>query len=390
MIIGVIMFNLYKKIILLFLICLLPLCSKEIKIGMSADFSDSISYLGNNMRTGILTYLNTFNKTSEHKFKLITLDDKYNPLIASKNVRKLISDDNVIAFLGNVGTPTANVIIPILNEKKVILFGAYSGGNILREKANNKYVFNYRASYAQESYFIVTNLLKLGLKPNQIALFTQNDTYGDSGYSGALKAFKKYGHDLSKVVHGRYTRGTLNIEIALSKMLDTNETLKAIVIVGVDKPTVKFIKYAKEDFPNVKFFSLSPINSKEVAKKINKYNKDMYTTQVVPLLSSKKIKIVEEYKSKLKNEFPLESPNIISFEGYIIAKLFIESIKNIDLKKLDSKVVYSELNKMKNIDIGLGFSSFFDNVTHQYSSKLWLSTIKNEKLVDVLWDDIYK
>ncbi|MGB5793470.1 ABC transporter substrate-binding protein, partial [Poseidonibacter sp.] len=118
--------NILKKIFLL-TILILSLESKEIKIGMSADFSGPIDYLGNSMKTGIQTYLNVINKTSENKYKLITLDDKYNPISASKNVRKLINEEKVVAFLGNLGTPTANVTVPIVNENKIVSFGAYSG-----------------------------------------------------------------------------------------------------------------------------------------------------------------------------------------------------------------------------------------------------------------------
>lgn len=355
--------------------------SNEIKIGMSADFSSSISYLGTNMRIGVLSFLNTYNETSTIKYKLISYDDQYNPIKASANVRKLIDKDKVMALLANVGTPTTNVVIPILNEKKVVLFGTYSGGVDLRTNTLNEYVFNYRASYSQEAYLIAKKLLLQGVKPEEIALFSQNDTYGDSGYYGVIKAFQEFtDFDIRELVHGRYTRGTLNIENALSKMLDFDVNFKAIILISVDKPSIKFIKHAKEDFPNAKFFTLSPINIVELKKHLPKYSKDIYSTQVVPLLDLD-LEIVKEYKRSLAKYFPNEKENLISLEGYISAKLFFETIKNLSFEELNKKSIHESLHTRKDIDIGLGYSSSFQNSSHQFSNKIWLTRIKNGNIV---------
>jgi len=382
--------SLILKNILIFFLLTSYSFSKEIKIGMSADFSGQISYLGNNMRIGILTYLNKINKTSKYKYKLISYDDKYNPLQASLNVRKLIEKDKVIALLGNVGTPTANVVLPIINEHKILFFGAYSGGNVLREINENSYVFNYRTSYSNEAYSIVLNLIRQGLKPSEIAIFTQNDTYGDSGYSGVIKAYRELGiTNLNKIAHARYTKDTLNIESGLSKLLDFDVDFKAIVMVSVDKPFVKFINFAKEDFPDVKFFSLSPLNSAQLIKNKIRFSKDIFITQVVPMLDNN-LSIINEYKNDLKESFPDIEKNLISFEGYIVAKLFVQSLNGLDLNSLDSQSIIKELYKFKNIDIGLGFSNTFDKRTHQYSNKVWLTTIKDENLKEVKWNEIFK
>lgn len=364
--------------------------AKEIKLGMTGDFSGSINYLSDNFKIGIETYLSTINKNSQNKYKLITYDDQYNPILAGNNVRKLI-DEDVVAFIGNIGTPTGNVTIPILNENKIISFGAYSGGDLLRNKATNEYIFNYRPSYSQEAYFLVSNLLLKGIKPEEIAFFTQNDTYGDSGYYGAIKALNDFGYyDVNKLQHGRYTRGTANIENGLSKILDSSTKLKAIVMVSVDAPTIKFIKYAKEDFPDMKFFLLSPINTSAIKKELKTYVKDIYITQVVPLLSSD-LKIVTEYKHNLNEIFPNEQPNLISFEGYIIAKLFIESIKNINKNDILKNDIFEALHKFEELDIGFDFKISFNKDTHQYSQKIWFIKIdENDNEIEANWNDIFE
>ncbi len=373
-----------KKLIFIYFISLLffsTLNAKEIKLGLSADLSGEISYIGINIKKGIESYFNKINKTSTTDYKLIAYDDKYNPIKAAKNVKKLIKKDNVLALIGNVGTPTANVVIPLLEKEKKILFGAYSGGEILRNKALNKYVFNYRASYSQEAYSIMQKIYSLGIKPNEVAVFSQNDTYGDSGFKGVVKAYIEKGYSIYEIPHERYSKGTLNIEGGLSKLLDWNRDFKAIVIVGVNEATEKFISYAKEDFPNAIFFVLSPVNLIDISKKLVKYKKDIYTTQVTPLLTSD-LKAVQEFKEEFKNSFPKSSANLISFEGYLIAKLFVKYLENEDLNSLNTNRLLEIFNTKDSVDIGLGFSSDFMNNQNQYSDKVWFSNVKDEKLVE--------
>lgn len=363
----------------------------EIKVGMSADFTKSVSYIGENMKKGIETYFYKHNKNSKNQYKLISYDDNYNPILASKYTKRLIFDDKVNAILGSVGTPTANVVLPIIKENKIPFIGAYSGGNILRNK-ENKYVFNFRASYTQESYAITKKLLSLGLSVKDIAVFSQNDTYGDSGYFGVLKAIlEEKNVSSSSLAHERYTKDTLNIELGLSKLLDWNNDFKAIIIVGVNKATAKFIEYAKEDFPNAKFFLLSPINVKQIVKELPSFKDDIYSTQILPALSNKnKLKLIDEFKVDYENKFGLKDYNLISFEGYLVAKLFILSIEKdgIDISR-DS--IYKALSDLRDFDIGLGFKSDFNNMNSQYSNKVWISKVNdNFELVSISGDDIFR
>lgn len=383
------MFNLVKKI-LCFIFLFSFLTASEIKVGMTADFSSSISYLGKNMKKGIESYFHKYNKTSTNKYRLISYDDKYDPILASKYVKKLIFEDKVDAILGSVGTPTANVVLPLIKENKIPFIAPYSGGNILRNK-DNKYIFNLRASYTQEAYFLTKKLLNLGLKEDEIAVFSQNDTYGDSGYLGVVKAILDNNQlTTSNFAHERYTKDTDNIEIGLSKLLDWNKSFKAIIVIGVNKATVKFIRNAKEDFPDAKFFVLSPVNIKEVLRQLPSYRDDIYTTLVLPPLQNKKnLQIINEFKNDFELKHGNKDYNLISFEGYLAAKLLIETIEKQSIYPINKASIYDSFKSIKNFDLGLGFNSDFNNKNSQYSNKVWLAKLnENSELILILDDDI--
>ena len=45
-------------------------------------------------------------------------------------------------------------------ERRVLFFGGFTGANVLRHDPPDRYVFNYRASYAEETAAVVNYLVK--------------------------------------------------------------------------------------------------------------------------------------------------------------------------------------------------------------------------------------
>lgn len=360
--------------------------SQEIKVGMSGDFSGSIKYIGKNMAVGIEAYFKHINQESEYQFKLIVKDDKYKPQQTVQNVNEFVLDKEVVALIGNIGTPTSNVILPILKEHNLILFGPYTGGSILREQ--DELAFNYRPSYFSEAYYIVKNLIKKGLKTEDIVIFSQNDTYGQSGFLGAKKALSEYfSHTHKFVTHVRYERGTNNVEKALSYLYDLEKDPKVVLMISTEKQAIKFINLAKDDFPHLKYFHLSPVRIKAIQKQIQPYENNFYVTQLVPPLNSK-LKIIKEYKRILHQFYPNAIPNKTSLEGFIVAKLFVSGVKSSKKSKIKREDLYTIFKKLKDINIGLGFISDFQNNEREYASSIWLTTVRDKKEISISWEDI--
>ena len=115
------------------------------------------------------------------QLRLIAADDGYEPARAAETMKQLFERDQVFGVVGNVGTPTAVVAVPYALQRKMLFFGAFTGAGLLRNDPPDRYVFNYRASYAEETAATVHYLVKVKrLRPEQIAVFAQQDPYGDS------------------------------------------------------------------------------------------------------------------------------------------------------------------------------------------------------------------
>lgn len=380
------MIRVFVCVVMLFS-CSLLWAAENIKIGMSVALTGPVAEIGKNMRTGVESYFEIINQQggiNGRLLELIVIDDGYEPERAAANMRKLINDDGVLAVIGNVGTPTAIVTAPIAEEKKTLLFGAFSGADVLREIPPSRYIINYRASYAEETAEMIRGLLSAGIQPKQIAFFTQRDGYGDAGYRGAINALNARGYgDTGRLTHVRYTRNTLNVEDAVASILDMPIPPKVVIMAGGYSPSAKFITLLQQDIPNIWFLNLSFVGSHALKKTLAKDVENVVVTQVVPSLTSS-LPVVQEYLSVLENNI---EANDVSLEGFIIAKIFCQALFAIE-DDINKENIIDSFESIQSLDIGLGQDIYYDKTEHQAMHDLWLTQIKAGKFKDFVWEMI--
>src|SRR5437763_6474787 len=108
-------------------------------------------------------------------------------------MKDLAESRNVFSFIGNVGTPTAEVEVPFTLEKKMLFFGPFTGAGLLRRDPPDRYVFNYRASYAEETPATGKYLVSVRrIAVDEIAGFAQHAGYGAPGFNGVAKMIRKH------------------------------------------------------------------------------------------------------------------------------------------------------------------------------------------------------
>jgi len=88
------------------------------------------------MRAGLLaafTRINENGGVGGREIILISRDDGYEPDRAVKNTNSLISDDQVFALIGAVGTPTSKAVAPIITDSMIPFFAPFTGAEFLRK-----------------------------------------------------------------------------------------------------------------------------------------------------------------------------------------------------------------------------------------------------------------
>ncbi|WP_201797106.1 ABC transporter substrate-binding protein [Vibrio penaeicida] len=361
-----------------------------IKVGMSTALEGPASGLGTNVKAGVESYFKMVNDAggvNGNKLELIAINDGYEPGKAAKNTRALINDHKVVAMIGNVGTPTAVVTVPIANEMKVPLIGAVTGAGLLRQSPPDRYIINYRASYAQETAAMIDGLLGSGIKPEEIAFFTQKDGYGDAGYNGGVSALKSHGFtDIGSIAHGRYERNTTNVEDGLITVLDAEVEPKAIIMVGAYKPCAEFISLAQEELPDALFLNVSFVGSVSLMKELGEKSEGVIITQVVPHYEAN-LPTVNEFRSSLSSFNNSVPPSFLALEGYLAAKILVDGIKS-KSGILNSEDIVNGIQSLSNFDLGIGTKNMLDATHHQASNDVWPTQIKGGQFVKLNWNEL--
>jgi branched-chain amino acid transport system substrate-binding protein len=355
--------------------------ANEIRFGIVAPFSGSARELGRQMKLGIDTAFNRINDLGGidgRSLRLVAADDGYEPSRTLDAMKQLYDKEQVFGFVGNVGTPTAQVAIPYALEHRALFFGAFTGSGILRNDPPDRYVFNYRASYAEETDAVVRYLIKIRrLQPRQIAVFAQQDSYGDAGFAGVAKAFRALGVSDTAILRLGYKRNTVDVEDAVNQLKAQKLGIRAIVMVATYRAAAKFIEKTKDQYPGMIYSNVSFVGSTALADELmllgSRYASGVIVTQVVPAVSGYSSSVLE-YKNALAKYFPGEAPDYVSLEGYIAANVLIQALTKVG-PQLDTEKLIDTLENMRSIDLGLGTSLNFGRAEHQASHKIWGTAI---------------
>jgi branched-chain amino acid transport system substrate-binding protein len=355
----------------------------EIRFGISAPFSGSAKELGQNMKLGIEAAFNAANANGGvhgRKLRLIAADDGYEPARTAGTMKQLYDTNQVFGLIGNVGTPTAVVALPYALDRKMLFFGAFTGAGLLRNDPPDRYVFNYRASYAEETAAVVNYLVKVKrLAPEQIAVFAQQDAYGDAGFAGvekAIRALRASGD--TPIVRLGYQRNTVDVDDAVAQLQQIQQQknrppIKAVIMVPTYRAADKFIEKTRDLYPDMVYTSVSFVGSTALANELmllgKKYASGVIVTQVVPALEGHS-SLVLDYKSALAKYFPGEAPDYVSLEGYVDATLLIAALRQ-NGPQVDSEKLVTTLENVHDLDIGLGTPVAFSRSEHQGVHKVW-------------------
>lgn len=320
--------------------------SSEIIIGGVMDLEGRSSGLGQGMKAGIEAALQ--NQTiAGRKLRFQVLNDSYTPEKALDATQKLAAD-KVFLFAGNVGTPTAAAVLPLLAEQKIPAVGFFTGAGLLRPGKGD--IINFRASYVQETKAVIDAALKHGIKPTEVCAYVQNDAYGMAGVSGIREALKN--HDdmantltlLDKIIEaneaeparnnigpvGTYTRNTFIARDGYDSLKAWEQrsgvACKLVVTVGTYEAIARFIAYASSKAEPWIFSAVSFTGADDFQKVLNKFNihDQVIMTQVVPL-SDSDLPIVQEARSALGKNY-----GYVSQEGYIVGKLIVHGLRQLE------------------------------------------------------------
>lgn len=363
--------------------------TNDIRLGMTAALSGPVSALGKSMKKGFdmaFAEANAAGGILGRRLTLIVLDDSYHPATAKANMDRLIDDRQVLAIVGNVGTPTARVAVPVARAKKVLFYGALTGASLLRPDPPDRYIINFRPGYGEEIEAMIDGLLANGIEPGEIAFFTQDDSYGTSGYESAVKALERRGFAGARSLpHGRYTRNTLQVESAVITLLEAAVAPRAVIMVGAYAPSAKFIRLARQVLPGARFLNVSFVGSRPLKAALGDDGEGVVVTEVVPPVSAD-LPAVADFRRVAARFAPGAEDDVIAFEGYLAARLFLKGLET--APEISREGIIDGLQSLGELDLGMGAPVHLSRDNHQASHRVWPMVIRGGEYQPLDWSTI--
>lgn len=303
------------------------------------------------------------------KISFKTLDDGFDPKRAVENTRTLIRDDKVFMLFNSTGTAQTAAVLPLLKETKTILFGPVTGASSLREGVN-PYLFHVRASYANESEKIVSQLKQIGV--TRVVYFYQDDGLGKALLGEVKKATAAAG--LTLLAEIKVDPAAPDFAAAAAATAQANPQA---VIVGTAGLT--FPNYAKAVLATAArpvFYGFSVASLDVINRELKEKARGIVLAQVMPSLRNSTIPVVAEYLNLLKARSPAAVPSASQFEGFVHARLLVEGLRRTG-RELSTEAFTKTMQGAREINFGR-FSAKYSPQSHNGSDYVELAIIDGE------------
>ena len=349
----------------------------EIRLGIVIPFTGSAKENGQNYKHGIdvaFAKVNEEGGVNGRVLKLIPADDGFEPTRTLDAMKQLWDKEQVFGYFGNLGTPTAEVSVPFALEHRALFFAPFTGGTAVRHDPPDRYVFNYRPSFMEEADAAVRYLLKIRkLKPNQIAVFGENDAFGDQGFAGIAKAYRALGVSDAAILRLTYNRNTIDVDDAVNQLRLQKVPIRAVVMTATTRPAAKFIEKTHDLFPGMIYTNMSVAGATALSDELMllgpRFADNIIVTQAVPAVSGYSSEVLE-FKTALTKYFPSVNPDYLSLEGFIAANILIDALKRCG-PQIETEKLVDVLENTRNLDLGLGAPISFGRGEHQALHKVW-------------------
>ncbi len=315
--------------------------ARDIVIGQSVDLSGQTN-LGKDFSNGVRTYFDAVNARGGvrgRKLQLVQLDDSGRAADALTNIAKLARSGDVDVLIGptNAETFLAAANAASFKNSSLTMLGAPTGARSVDTESSR--VVIVRASYRDESRLLLNHIVQtLGAK--QIALV--QDDGGDGEYAAA--SFREE----AKV------RGVaLAFDGAAKSWLartTQNKDFDAVVIagdaIGVSQPLAHTRRTARGanvfGFSTVDHVTLQEIGKTDAI--------GMMLSQAMPAPEKTTHPFQREHRQLMKT-FRDEPPSLHTLEGYIVARLLVNALENIDADPTPVRVS-AALRSARDIEFG--------------------------------------
>ncbi|RYF79407.1 MAG: ABC transporter permease [Comamonadaceae bacterium] len=340
-------------------------------LGQSAPLTGPAAQLGLQFNEGAKLWLDAYNaQAGARRVTLKAMDDGYEPERTAANTSRFLEEE-VLALFGYIGTPTSVAALPLIARERVPFIAPFTGAMSLRDPFQ-RHVFHLRASYNDETALIVNQLANLGLK--KIAVFHQNDAYGQAGLAGVTLALAQ--HKLQPTGTATVERNSEDVSAAVAKLVPLRPD--AIVQVGAYKACAAFIRAARKAGFGGTFYNVSFVGTKALADELGKDGAGVVVSQVMPSPYSAANGLTRDFADAArKTGNAAIKPNYSSIEGFLAARVLTEGLRRAPGGRVTREGLIAGLESIDRQTFG-GFDVSFSARNHVASKFVELSMLTGD------------
>jgi ABC-type branched-subunit amino acid transport system substrate-binding protein len=190
----------------------------EIKIGQTMPYSGPASGYGTQGKAELAYWkmINSKGGINGRKITLLTMDDSYSPPKTVEQTRKLVEQDEILADIGSLGTPTNSAIQKYLNSKKMPHILISTGAAKWNDPKNFPWTTPFYPPYAQEAKIYGKYIVK-ELPSAKIGVIYQNDDFGKDYLRGFKEGLGERADLIVKELTYEVTDPTIDSQIVALK-----------------------------------------------------------------------------------------------------------------------------------------------------------------------------
>ncbi len=366
--------------ITLFFSCLIGQAyADELRFGFTGPLTGQNAFLGNEAVRGIRLGFERINNRGElnYRVSLFPLDDQYEPSKTVPQVERLIENVGVKALIGSIGTPTNLATLDTLAKHGIPLITPLSGAKSLRAERAAPFIFNVRASYTDEVYFLINTLTKIyNIRPDEIAIFAQKDSYGDAGLSSAMQALSQAGlKDPTSVLQIRHPRNNTEVDHVVADILGVFPIPKAIIMVSTYETTSNIIERLAQFDIHPLYATLSLSGLEAISLRTKNTSCNIIISKTVPPLTQSDSPLVKQFLEDMAKSGDTLPPTTIQFESYINALVVEQAL--LPLKDMPTSQAIETSLKQLTEDNKYNQSESILQFFNQNKQRLWIQLIGN-------------
>jgi len=292
-----------------------------ILIGQSAALTGSQANFGKEIRDGGLALFDEVNRQGGihgRRIELITLDDGGSEAKAKENAQRLISEHKVLALFGFISRPSSVAGAKVASEARIPFIGPFSGTPALYKY--DPYIFTVRASYDDELYSMVNQLVMTGHKRIGFAYLNDARAVNVPLVEKLLAA-----HGLKPAVLIGLDRTSGEVKEQVKALVEANP--EVLLALANNLPLTELTREARKAGNATPFWIVSFVDSSQMVKDLGPLAQGQVFAQVVPLPTRRNMRVVKEYQRDYRAKFPNSQLSFTSLEGYIAARTLTEGLR---------------------------------------------------------------